>query len=104
MGCCDFGREDELFPFEDEAIKFIEGILPQWKTEREFKVKTKNEELRHFVSSVKNFLLGYPEEEKLSYLECLLEKPIPEENRQTFFLHITELPDSIPEKAYLLQG
>ena len=85
MGCCNFGREDELFPFEEEAKRFIEGILPQWREGREFRVKTKKEELRQFVSSVKNSLLGYPEEEKLSYLECLLERPIPEENRQTFF-------------------
>ena len=85
MGCCNFGREDELFPFEEEAKRFIEGILPQWREGREFRVKTKKEELRRFVSSVKNSLLGYPEEEKLSYLECLLERPIPEENRQTFF-------------------
>ena len=85
MGCCNFGREDELFPFEEEAKRFIEGILPQWREGREFRVETKKEELRRFVSSVKNSLLGYPEEEKLSYLECLLERPIPEENRKTFF-------------------
>ena len=85
MGCCNFGREDELFPFEEEAKRFIEGILPQWREGREFRVKTKKEELRRFVSSVKNSLLGYPEEEKLSYLECLLERPVPEENRETFF-------------------
>jgi len=85
MGCCNFGREDELFPFEEEAKRFIEGILPQWREGREFRVKTKKEELRQFVSSVKNSLLGYPEEEKLSYLECLLEKPVPEKNREPFF-------------------
>ncbi len=85
MGCCNFGREDEFFPFEEEAKRFIEGILPQWKADREFRVRTKKEELRQFVSSVRNSLLGYPEEEKLSYLECLLEKPIPEEKREAFF-------------------
>ncbi len=85
MGCCNFGKEDEFFPFEEEARRLIEGILPQWREGREFKVRTKKEELRQFVSSVKNSLLGYPEEEKLSYLECLLERPVPEENRQTFF-------------------
>ena len=85
MGCCNFGREDELFPFEEEAKRFIEGILPQWREGREFRVKTKKEELRQFVSSIKNSLIGYPEEEKLSYLECLLERSVPEENRETFF-------------------
>ena len=85
MGCCNFGREDELFPFEEEANRFIEGILPQWKIEREFNVETKKGELLKFLSSVRNSLIGYPEEGKLRYLEKLLEKPVPEENRSVFF-------------------
>ncbi len=85
MGCCNFGREDDFFPFEEEARRFVEGIFPRWSVNREFRIETKRGELRRFVSSVKNSLLGYPEEEKLSYLECLLERPVPEENRQTFF-------------------
>ncbi len=85
MGCCNFGREDELFPFEEEARRLVEGILPEWSISREFKVKTKREEIRRFVSSVKNSLIGYPEEKKLSYLETLLERPVPEENRRAFF-------------------
>lgn len=85
MGCCNFGREDDLFPFQEEAEKFIEGILPQWKLNREFSVKTKKEELKEFVSSVKNSLLGYPEEGKLAYLENLLDRPVPEEKREVFF-------------------
>lgn len=89
MGCCNFGREDELFPFQEEAERFIEGILPQWKLNREFSVKTKREELKEFVSSVKNSLLGYPEEEKLTYLEKLLDRPILDEKREIVF-YITE--------------
>ena len=85
MGCCDFGKEDELFPFEEEAKRFIEGLLPQWKLEREFSIETKKGELLRFLSSVRNALIGYPEEGKLRYLEKLLKRPISEESRMAFF-------------------
>ncbi|RUM90799.1 MAG: hypothetical protein DSZ26_02540 [Thermovibrio sp.] len=85
MGCCNFGREDEGFPFEKEAEKLIEGINPQWKLNRTFRVRTKKEEIRRKLESVRNALIGFPEEGKISYLISLIERPIPEGSRDNFF-------------------
>jgi len=84
VGCCNFGREDENFPFEEEALRFTEGILPQWNLNRELKVVTRKEEAKRRIESLRNALIGFPEEEKLSHVLSLLEREVPEENREKF--------------------
>ena len=74
MGCCEFGREDELFPFEEEAVRFIEGIDPKWSLNRSFSVPGWKERATSRLSKFRNALCGTEEEEKLEYLERLIER------------------------------
>ena len=60
MGCCNFGREDELFPFEEEANRWIEGILPQWKINRSYEIPTLKDEIEKRLLKFKRLL--YDEE------------------------------------------
>ena len=73
MSCFNFGREDEDFPFEEEALRFFKGKLPGWDS-LEFKVPSWKEEVSKRLHSFKNALLGSDEEPLLDYLIGLLER------------------------------
>ncbi|MEO2082862.1 MAG: hypothetical protein ABGX12_02410, partial [Desulfurobacteriaceae bacterium] len=67
-GCCEFGREDELFPFEEKARRFIEGLVPDWRTGRNYSIPSRRKEIEKRLLKIKNTFLGSEEEGKLDYL------------------------------------
>ncbi len=89
-GCCNFGREDELFPFEEEALKYIEGINPNWRIGREFSIPSWKEEIGKRLKSFENVLCGSEEEEKVKYIREKLFHLNPSKEE---FIHIMYLID-----------
>ncbi len=79
MSCFNFGREDEELPFEEGALRFLEGRLPYL---REFKVPTWKEETLKRLKSFKNLLTGEEEETLIDYIEKLLKRK--ELNEESF--------------------
>ncbi len=77
MSCFNFGREDEELPFEERALKFLDGRLPLYK---EFKVPTWREETLKRLKSFKNLLVGKEEEPLIDYLIKILEREKLNEN------------------------
>ena len=98
MACCNFGSEDELFPFEEKGTHFAEGIFPEWKVNRFFKVKTKLEEITEKVLSIKAALKGFPEEFKVEILSQFLKKELTENKRKLVYLLMTEYAIPFLEK------
>ncbi len=89
MSCFNFGREDEDFPFEEEALKFFRGKLPGWDT-LEFRVPTWREEVEGRLLAFKNALLGSQEEPLLDYLLNLLKREEPAGERLKVWLYLFE--------------
>ena len=73
MSCFNFGREDEDFPFEEEALRFVRGRFPDWEP-LDFQVPSWRERLRERLLSLQNALLGCEEEPLISYLLSWLER------------------------------
>ncbi|ADY73541.1 hypothetical protein Dester_0901 [Desulfurobacterium thermolithotrophum DSM 11699] len=68
MGCCNFGKEDEMFPFEEEANKWIEGILPQWKANRDYTIPTTKDEIEKRLKKFKRLIYDENLESKLEVI------------------------------------
>jgi len=75
MSCFNFGREDEDFPFEEEALRFVRGRFPDWEP-LDFQVPSWKERLRERLLSFQNALLGCEEEPLISYLLSWLERAV----------------------------
>jgi len=89
MSCFNFGREDEDFPFEEEALRFFKGKIPGWD-ELEFKVPTWRERVRERLLAFKNALLGSEEEPLIDYALTLVERENPEGERLKVWLYLFE--------------
>ncbi|RKQ63635.1 hypothetical protein C7457_0509 [Thermovibrio guaymasensis] len=89
MSCLNFGKEDEEFPFEEEALRFFKGKLPSWDT-LDFRVPIWRERFRDRLLSFKNALLGSEEETLIDYLMGLLEREEVSSNRLRVWVYLFE--------------
>jgi len=89
MSCFNFGREDEDFPFEEEALRFFKGKIPGWDT-LEFKVPTWKEEVLSRLRAFKNALEGSDEEPLIDYLIRVIERGAPSGDRLKVWRYLVE--------------
>ncbi len=89
-GCCEFGREDELFPFEEKALKHIEGTNPHWKIGRNYTIPSWKEEIDKKLKKFENALCGTEEEERIRYIRQLLSRSNPSHEEAIRFKYLIE--------------
>ncbi|MEO2068081.1 MAG: hypothetical protein ABGX27_01035 [Desulfurobacteriaceae bacterium] len=90
MSCFNFGKEDELFPFEENANRWIEGISPDWKVNRDYKIPTKQREVEKRLLKFKRLFYGSEFEEKVNYIIYLNSRITSKSEKGKCFFFIVE--------------
>jgi len=89
MSCFNFGREDEDYPFEEEALRFFRGIIPGWDN-LEFRFPGWKGEVEKRLLAFKNAFLGEEEEPLIDYLLNLVARETPQGDRLKVWVFLFE--------------
>ncbi|WP_457679781.1 hypothetical protein [Thermovibrio sp.] len=87
MSCFNFGREDEDFPFEEEALRFFKGKIRELD-QLEFSFPSWRKEFLERLYSFKNLLTGEEEEPLIDYLVSLVKRETFKGERLKIWLYL----------------